>query len=131
MHSFWQMAWENGTKIIVMLTRVQEGDRVKCLQYWPEGPPGSTEIYGDFEVKTVKEVDHESYVLKLIRNKVRPILTQSWDIKVHSPNTSTQTEEPQGRRSCCASVCFGCHKQRESKRITVVFLQVYFHGVAR
>lgn len=63
MHSYWQMAWENGTKVIVMLTQCVEGGRAKCLQYWPDAPAGSVEIYGDFEVKLVNEVNHESYVV--------------------------------------------------------------------
>ena len=33
MHSYWQMAWENGTKIIIMLTQCVEGGRDKCYQY--------------------------------------------------------------------------------------------------
>jgi hypothetical protein len=32
-HSYWQMAWENGTKIIIMLTQCVEGGRDKCYQY--------------------------------------------------------------------------------------------------
>jgi acyl-coenzyme A synthetase/AMP-(fatty) acid ligase len=31
-HSYWQMAWENGTKIIIMLTQCVEGGRDKCYQ---------------------------------------------------------------------------------------------------
>jgi len=35
-NSFWQMVWENGCTIIVMLTDLEEGGSEKCHQYWPE-----------------------------------------------------------------------------------------------
>lgn len=33
---FWQMIWDSGSKIIVMLTKVIEDGRVKCDIYWPQ-----------------------------------------------------------------------------------------------
>ncbi|CAM9607037.1 unnamed protein product [Lampetra fluviatilis] len=50
---FWQMVWEQGSTMIVMLTTITERGRVKCHQYWPN-PPG-TETHGDFVVTCVKE----------------------------------------------------------------------------
>ncbi|GFS16115.1 tyrosine-protein phosphatase non-receptor type [Elysia marginata] len=37
MCDFWQMAWEQGSRAIVMLNRVIEKGAVKCAQYWPLG----------------------------------------------------------------------------------------------
>lgn len=37
MSDFWQMAWEQGSRAIVMLNRVIEKGAVKCAQYWPLG----------------------------------------------------------------------------------------------
>ncbi|KAL1925352.1 uncharacterized protein VTP21DRAFT_235 [Calcarisporiella thermophila] len=34
---FWQMVWETRSRVIVMLTREQEGSRGKCSRYWPVG----------------------------------------------------------------------------------------------
>ncbi|KAI8814175.1 hypothetical protein BJ742DRAFT_326525 [Cladochytrium replicatum] len=34
---FWQMAWEQRTSVIVMLTKDEERGRVKCFRYWPDG----------------------------------------------------------------------------------------------
>lgn len=33
---FWQMVLEQGSRLIVMLTTLQEGDMVKCFKYWPD-----------------------------------------------------------------------------------------------
>ncbi|KYR00888.1 protein-tyrosine phosphatase 1 [Tieghemostelium lacteum] len=33
---FWRMVWENGSSIIVMLSREQENCRPKCDRYWPD-----------------------------------------------------------------------------------------------
>ncbi|XP_071083308.1 uncharacterized protein [Haliotis cracherodii] len=33
---FWRMVWQEETNIVVMLTRLREGIKVKCEKYWPE-----------------------------------------------------------------------------------------------
>jgi len=33
---FWKMIWEQKSKIIIMLTKIVEGGRVKAHPYWPE-----------------------------------------------------------------------------------------------
>jgi len=33
---FWRMVWEQGSSVIVMLTKETENSRVKCAKYWPE-----------------------------------------------------------------------------------------------
>ncbi|KAJ7986230.1 hypothetical protein DPEC_G00337800 [Dallia pectoralis] len=47
---FWRMVWEQKSSIIVMVTRCEEGNRIKCAQYWPS-PERETEIYEEFIVK--------------------------------------------------------------------------------
>uniref|UniRef100_A0A0P5PRA2 protein-tyrosine-phosphatase n=1 Tax=Daphnia magna TaxID=35525 RepID=A0A0P5PRA2_9CRUS len=36
---FWRMAWEQRVEIIVMLTNVEEYNKTKCFQYWPDPDP--------------------------------------------------------------------------------------------
>lgn len=44
---FWQMIWEQGCVVIVMLTRLVENDTSMCHRYWPlEG----AELYNIYEV---------------------------------------------------------------------------------
>lgn len=35
-NAFWQMVWEQNARIIVTVTQLQEGGRIKCHKYWPE-----------------------------------------------------------------------------------------------
>ena len=56
---FWQMVWEQGCSLIVMVTPLVERDRIKCFKYWPN--------LGDFldpsdrfQVTCTREVDFRS-----------------------------------------------------------------------
>ena len=44
---FWRMVWEERTRTIVMLTRLEERSRTKCDQYWPTR---GTSLYGNYKV---------------------------------------------------------------------------------
>ncbi|XP_008333185.1 receptor-type tyrosine-protein phosphatase N2-like isoform X2 [Cynoglossus semilaevis] len=49
---FWQMVWENGCVVIVMLTPLVEGGLKQCYHYWPD--EGSN-LYHIYEVNLVSE----------------------------------------------------------------------------
>lgn len=49
---FWQMVWEQGCVVIVMLTRIQDNNYQLCHRYWPEE---GSEKYNIFEVHLVSE----------------------------------------------------------------------------
>lgn len=49
---FWQMVWEQGSVVIVMLTRLQDNGYHLCHRYWPEE---GSEKYHIFEVHLVSE----------------------------------------------------------------------------
>lgn len=59
---FWQMTWEQGSSMVVMLTTQVERGRVKCHQYWPE-PIGSSE-FGNFQISCHSEVGNPAYVFR-------------------------------------------------------------------
>ncbi|XP_076009097.1 receptor-type tyrosine-protein phosphatase C isoform X2 [Genypterus blacodes] len=60
---FWRMIWEQQSSIIVMVTRCEEGNRVKCAQYWPS-PDRETEIYEEFVVKLNTEDHCPDYIIR-------------------------------------------------------------------
>jgi len=50
---FWQMVWENNSRVIVMTTRLVERGKIKCHNYWPQD--GETQFWGPFVVKDTDE----------------------------------------------------------------------------
>ncbi|XP_032880727.1 tyrosine-protein phosphatase non-receptor type 4 isoform X2 [Amblyraja radiata] len=74
---FWQMTWEQGSSLVVMLTTQVERGRVKCHQYWPELSKNAS--YGNFEVGCHLEEGNPAYVFReltltnLERNESRPL----------------------------------------------------------
>uniref|UniRef100_A0A671MII5 Receptor-type tyrosine-protein phosphatase C n=1 Tax=Sinocyclocheilus anshuiensis TaxID=1608454 RepID=A0A671MII5_9TELE len=68
---FWQMVWEQKSSIIVMVTRCEEGNKIKCAQYWPS-LDRETEIFDDFVVKIRSEQHCPDYTIRhLILNNKR------------------------------------------------------------
>uniref|UniRef100_A0A6Q2Y466 Receptor-type tyrosine-protein phosphatase C n=1 Tax=Esox lucius TaxID=8010 RepID=A0A6Q2Y466_ESOLU len=60
---FWRMVWEQQSSIIVMVTRCEEGNRVKCAQYWPS-PEREAEIFEEFIVKLNGENHCPDYTIR-------------------------------------------------------------------
>ena len=44
----WQMVWEQGSVVMVMLTRLTENGQAMCHRYWPEE---GSELYHIYEVR--------------------------------------------------------------------------------
>uniref|UniRef100_A0A4W5NB08 Tyrosine-protein phosphatase n=1 Tax=Hucho hucho TaxID=62062 RepID=A0A4W5NB08_9TELE len=59
---FWQMTWEQGSSVVVMLTTQVERGRVKCHQYWPN--PDSTATYGHFQVACLTEEGNSAFLVR-------------------------------------------------------------------
>ena len=64
---FWQMMWDQKSPTIVMLTKLIEGNKPKCMKYWPESlgesinpKPSLTvtltqqRLFADYEVRTIQ-----------------------------------------------------------------------------
>uniref|UniRef100_A0A673IQH8 Receptor-type tyrosine-protein phosphatase C n=1 Tax=Sinocyclocheilus rhinocerous TaxID=307959 RepID=A0A673IQH8_9TELE len=67
---FWRMVWEQKSSIIVMVTRCEEGNKIKCAQYWPS-LDRETEIFEDFVVKIRSEEHCPDYIIRhlILTNK--------------------------------------------------------------
>nr|CAG4650756.1 EOG090X01LO [Simocephalus serrulatus] len=49
---FWQMVWEQGSVVLVLLTRITENGQELCHKYWPEE---GSQLYHIYEVHLVSE----------------------------------------------------------------------------
>ncbi|XP_055045988.2 tyrosine-protein phosphatase non-receptor type 7 [Misgurnus anguillicaudatus] len=79
-NDFWQMAWQEDSPVIVMITKLKEKNE-KCVLYWPE----KRGIYGKVEVfiNNVKECDHYIVRTLILKNggqtrKVQHYWYTSW-----------------------------------------------------
>jgi len=59
---FWQMVWQEETRVIVMTTKETERDKPKCVKYWPALK--ETETFGPFTIKNISEEPSHGYVLR-------------------------------------------------------------------
>ncbi|XP_019730933.1 receptor-type tyrosine-protein phosphatase C isoform X3 [Hippocampus comes] len=60
---FWRMIWEQRSSIIVMVTRCEEGNKNKCVQYWPSSDQ-ETEMFEEFGVKLNAEDHFPDYSIR-------------------------------------------------------------------
>jgi protein tyrosine phosphatase len=52
LEDFWRMIHEQGVELIIMLTNLEEYNRIKCAQYWPGA---GTSTFGQLRVCFVQE----------------------------------------------------------------------------
>ncbi|XP_071004810.1 receptor-type tyrosine-protein phosphatase-like N [Oncorhynchus clarkii lewisi] len=76
---FWQVIWENGCTVIVMMTALVEDGEIQCVRYWPD--EGSS-LYHIYEVNLVsehiwcKDFLVRSFYLKNVQTQETRTLTQ-------------------------------------------------------
>ncbi len=58
---FWRMIWETNSACIVMMTKLEERNRLKCDQYWPTR---GTEIYGSIQVTLTDFIELSTYSIR-------------------------------------------------------------------
>ncbi|XP_071498430.1 receptor-type tyrosine-protein phosphatase delta-like, partial [Diadema antillarum] len=61
MADFWRMVWEQRTNTIVMMTKLEERNRVKCDQYWPSR---DQEKYGFIQVTLLDTTELATYTVR-------------------------------------------------------------------
>ena len=66
---FWHLVWQERPPIIVMVTNIKEGKKIKCQQYWPES--GSTQSYGPFKITIADEQVYTDYIIRTLQLEVR------------------------------------------------------------
>ncbi|KAK4521749.1 uncharacterized protein ATC70_004284 [Mucor velutinosus] len=53
-NDFWQVVWEQNSRVLVMLTKEEEMNKIKCHRYWPSQINSPTQ-YGDLSITLVNE----------------------------------------------------------------------------
>ena len=64
LEDFWRMIQEQGVELIIMLTNLEEYNRIKCAQYWP-GAGQST--FGQLRVSFVQERRYSDFVVRELK----------------------------------------------------------------
>nr|XP_022302580.1 receptor-type tyrosine-protein phosphatase T-like [Crassostrea virginica] len=67
LEDFWGMIWQSNSSRIVMLTSLYEGDKMKCLKYWPD--IAHTLDFGPYTIALNTEDVYDSYTLRTISLK--------------------------------------------------------------
>jgi protein tyrosine phosphatase len=65
---FWQLIWQQDTRLVVMLTKTFEVVRLMCSQYWPVHIK-SKDTYGTFTVELLKEETFARYRVRHLNIK--------------------------------------------------------------
>ncbi|KAG9484736.1 tyrosine-protein phosphatase non-receptor type 6 isoform X2 [Eleutherodactylus coqui] len=63
---FWQMVWQENSRVIVMTTKEIEKGRTKCVPYWPEAGADGKE-FGKFWVEIQSEHEAMEYKIRTLR----------------------------------------------------------------
>ncbi|XP_053306201.1 tyrosine-protein phosphatase non-receptor type 6 [Spea bombifrons] len=63
---FWEMVWQENSRVIVMTTKEIEKGRTKCVAYWPEAGAAVKE-FGRFQVEIVQEHEAMEYKVRSLR----------------------------------------------------------------
>ncbi|ESN95495.1 hypothetical protein HELRODRAFT_102544 [Helobdella robusta] len=58
---FWRMVWEKQSGSIVMMTKLEERNRIKCDQYWPSR---GSEMYGSLQVTLVDVIELATFTIR-------------------------------------------------------------------
>ena len=66
---FWHLVWQEKPPVVVMVTNLKEGKKIKCQQYWPES--GSTQRYGPFKVTLTDQQVYTDYTIRTLQLEVR------------------------------------------------------------
>ncbi len=78
LEDFWRMIHEQGVELIIMLTNLEEYNRIKCAQYWPGA---GTSTFGQLRVGFVQEHRYVPDIHTLnFKNSV-------WRIRIRDPGS--------------------------------------------
>ncbi|XP_041370262.1 uncharacterized protein LOC121384094 [Gigantopelta aegis] len=68
-HDFWRMVWEQQSRVIVMLTAMDEQGHPKCAHYWPDSETDPLKRCGDYMIVLKKKDVYQEYTMSSLELK--------------------------------------------------------------
>uniref|UniRef100_A0A8C6RT60 protein-tyrosine-phosphatase n=1 Tax=Nannospalax galili TaxID=1026970 RepID=A0A8C6RT60_NANGA len=141
---FWEMVWQEGVCLIVMLTQLREG-KEKCVHYWPT----EEETYGPFRICIQDVKEHPEYTVRQLtiqhqeeHRPVKHILFSAWPdhqtpesawpllrlvAEVDSPETAANSgpivvhcSAGIGRTGCFIATRIGCQQLKARGEVDIL-----------
>ncbi|KAJ8040290.1 Receptor-type tyrosine-protein phosphatase epsilon [Holothuria leucospilota] len=94
MDDFWEMVWQENVETIVMVTDINEGDKLLCSTYWPSH---MGEAYGAITVILMESTNFMSHTMRelnLLKGKQKAEVHTVTQIQVHSWPYGSVPKEP-------------------------------------
>ncbi|KAI1728522.1 protein-tyrosine phosphatase domain-containing protein [Ditylenchus destructor] len=61
---FWRMVWEQGCKLIIMVTNLRERGREQCAKYWPDNDEDALMVRNTYYVRGVDSQYYSDYTVR-------------------------------------------------------------------
>ena len=61
---FWRLVWQEKPHVIVMVTNLKEGNKIKCQQYWPNS---GTKSFGPFQITITDQQTLADYTIRTLQ----------------------------------------------------------------
>uniref|UniRef100_A0A8C6V0L1 protein-tyrosine-phosphatase n=1 Tax=Neogobius melanostomus TaxID=47308 RepID=A0A8C6V0L1_9GOBI len=93
-NDFWQMVWQENTRVIVMTTREVEKGRNKCVPYWPDLE--TSKEMGPYVVTHISEKEATDYKLRVLEIALMDKARTIWHFQYMSWPDHGVPQEPGG-----------------------------------
>lgn len=112
---FWQMVWQENTRVIVMTTKEIERGKPKCARYWPD--LDKSESFGKFHLRNVSETSNQDYTLReFMVSKEAPGGGKSEERKIFHFHFQVSPEPPVDPQRVLSDLFSGVARPRSAQR---------------
>ncbi|VDK36550.1 unnamed protein product [Taenia asiatica] len=114
---FWRMVWEQNSRVIVMMTKLEERSRLKCDQYWPSRGTEVYQIYPENESKSPL-IDFTAFAVTLLDATDYAYYTiRTFSLRKMAPTSTTDETTSQNLHSSYTDGLENLQPLSESRQI--------------